>query len=152
MDLSGPSLRTDKELAMAAVTQHGWALDDAAEVMKHDKEVVMAAVMQSGYSLMYAAESMEHDKEVLMRHARHGTAAAAVKLVRALMPYADCEDRERELELAAELLTVFPVTDTSPKVHQQLHSLVENMIKRTYHPTAKGGKRGRDAFEQDFCE
>ena len=137
---------------MAAVTQHGWALDDAAEVMKHDKEVVLAAVTQDGIALQLAAEVMKHDKEVLMRHARHGTATAAVKLVRALKHHADWEDRERELKLAAELLTAFPVTDTSPKVHQQLHSLVENMIKRTYHPTAKGGKRGRDAFEQDFCE
>ena len=137
---------------MAAVTRHGCALMYAAEVMKHDKEIVLAAVTQDGIALQLAAETMKHDKEVLMRHARHGTAAAAVKLVRTLMPYADCEDRERELELAAELLTAFPVTDTSPKVHQQLHSLVENMIKRTYHPTAKGGKRGRDAFEQDFCE
>ena len=137
---------------MAAVTQDGCALCHAAETMTHDKEIVMAAVTQDGIALQLAAETMKHDKEVLMRYARHGTAAAAVKLVRALKPYADCEDRERELELAAELLTAFPVTDTSPKVHQQLHSLVENMIKRTYHPTAKGGKRGRDAFEQDFCE
>ena len=45
------SLRSDKEIVMAAVTQNGYALLYADASLKADKEVVMAAVTQNGYAL-----------------------------------------------------------------------------------------------------
>ena len=44
---------------MAAVTQHGRALEHAAEPLKADKEVVVAAVTQNGNALAFAAVPLQ---------------------------------------------------------------------------------------------
>ena len=54
-------------MVLAAVTQHGSALEYADESLKKDKEVVIAAVTQSGIlALKYADESLKKDKEVVL--------------------------------------------------------------------------------------
>jgi len=50
---------------MAAVRQHGWALEYADESLKKDKEIVMAAVKQHGYSLKYADKIFRKDKDFI---------------------------------------------------------------------------------------
>ena len=58
-------MKKDKEVVLAAVKQHGEALEYADESLKKDKEVVLAAVAQDGEALTYADESLFEDEELL---------------------------------------------------------------------------------------
>ncbi len=42
-----------KEVVLAAVTRHGWALEFASEELKRDKEVILAAVTKNGDALIF---------------------------------------------------------------------------------------------------
>ena len=42
------------KVVLAAVTENGCALEDAAKELQADREVVLAAVAQNGYALYYA--------------------------------------------------------------------------------------------------
>jgi len=111
--------------------------------------VVMAAVMQGGEAIRLASPELSADLEVKLIRARHLSATAALNIVRQLKNLLACEDRDKEVGRAAELLASFPITHTSPKVHQQLHNLVEGMVKRIFKPKiGHGAKRDRAAFEE----
>ena len=136
---------------MAAVTQRGRALHHAAEPLKADKQVVMAAVTQDGKAIRLASPDLSADLEVKLIIARHGSATAALKIVRQLKNLPVWEDRHKEVDRAVELLASFPISQTSPKVHRQLHNLVEGMVKHIFKPEiGRGAKRDRAAFEEDF--
>eukprot|EP00971_Amphidinium_carterae_P264842 5253318-Amphidinium_carterae.1 len=51
---------------MAAVTQHGRALQYAAEECKAESAIVLAAVKQNGMALQYAAEECKADREIVL--------------------------------------------------------------------------------------
>ena len=148
LDLADASLRGDKEVVLAAVMQDGWVLDLADASLRGDKEVVLAAVTQYDWVLQFAGASLQLDLEVQLVAARHKTATAALKLVRQLRHLRDWKEQEAALDRAVELLAAFPCGPAAPKVNQQLHALVEGMVKRAYQP---GAKRDRDAFERDFA-
>jgi len=86
--------------------------------------------------------------------ARTTSATASIQLLRKMKTrLPDWECREEELNLVVELLAAFPVSPTSPKAHQQLHDLVEGMVKRAYHPSrGEGAKRDRATFEREFVD
>jgi len=68
-------VKGDKEVVLAAVNQHGEALEFASEEMKGDKEVVLAAVNVFGFALRHASEELKGDKEVVLAAVnRHGRA------------------------------------------------------------------------------
>ena len=58
----------DKQKAMAAVQQDGYALEDVTEELKKDKEVVMAAVQQNGYALRHAPEGLKCNRAIGSAH------------------------------------------------------------------------------------
>ena len=58
--------KEEREVVLAAVAQHGFALQDANVSLKKDKKVVLAAVAQDGRALAYADESLKKDKEVVL--------------------------------------------------------------------------------------
>ena len=59
-------LKADKEVVLAAVKKHGYALEYASDELKADKEVVLAAVKNHGSSLKYASDELKADKEVIL--------------------------------------------------------------------------------------
>ena len=113
--------------------------------LKADKDVVLAAVRRHGYALQYADASLKADMDVELAAARHKSATSALKSVKKLKSISSWEDKEDSLNLAVELLVAFPRDNA--KVNQKLHALVEAMVMKAYRP---GQKRDRDAFEADF--
>ena len=59
-------LKADKEVALAAVKNTGYALEFASDELKADKEVVTTAVNNAGDALAYASHKFKADKEVVM--------------------------------------------------------------------------------------
>ena len=116
--------------------------------MVYTKAELLVLAARDGWVLKYADASLQADLEVLLVVARHKTATAALKLVRQLRRLRDWKEQEAALDRAVELLAAFPCGPAAPKVNQQLHALVEGMVKRAYQP---GAKRDRDAFERDFA-
>ena len=53
----------DREVVLAAVAQHGNALEYAAAELTGDREVVLAAVAQNSLALMHAAAELKGDRE-----------------------------------------------------------------------------------------
>ena len=64
---TAPELQVDKEIALAAVTQCGLALEHAGgfPVLRGDPEVVLAAVSQNGLALRFASDELRADAEVV---------------------------------------------------------------------------------------
>ena len=52
---------------LAAVAQHGCALQYAAEVLRADKEVVLAAMAQDVHALYYAVSNLRADEEMIQQ-------------------------------------------------------------------------------------
>ena len=66
-------LNSDKEIAMAAVSNYGYALWLAP--FKKDKDVVMAAINQDGRALRHASDDFKNNKEIVMIAVKnHGNA------------------------------------------------------------------------------
>ena len=55
------ALRTDKEIALAAVAKDGGALEYVAEALRADKDVALAAVTQNGSALRYVAAELQQE-------------------------------------------------------------------------------------------
>ena len=53
-------------MVLAAVTQHGRALEFSSEECKDDKTMVLAAVAQDGWASLYASEELRNNKEVVL--------------------------------------------------------------------------------------
>ena len=58
--------KENKNIVLAAVTQHGWELQFASEELKADKEIVLAAVKQNGGALQFASGELRADQEVVL--------------------------------------------------------------------------------------
>ena len=59
-------LKNDKEVILAAVREDGCVLDDLSKRLQDDKEVVLAAVSNHGMALKCASAGLKDDKEVVM--------------------------------------------------------------------------------------
>mmetsp|Transcript_142378 Transcript_142378/g.258860 ORF Transcript_142378/g.258860 Transcript_142378/m.258860 type:complete len:405 (+) Transcript_142378:47-1261(+) len=59
------SVRKDREVALAAVANHGRSLQYVSDELKKDRDVVLAAVRNDGYALRFAAPILKHDKEIV---------------------------------------------------------------------------------------
>ena len=121
----------------------------ADESLRSDKEVVIAALTQNGYALHYANDSLKTDLEIQLVVARNRSATFASKLVGQLSKLPQWEERDAELNRAVELVAALSDSQTAPAVNKKLHTLVERMVKRAYQP---GRKCDRAAFERDFVE
>ena len=78
---------------LAAVQQHGGALEHASAELRADREVVLAAVQQNGMALQYASAELQADREVVL---------AAVQQHGGALQYASAELRaDRDFVLAA---------------------------------------------------
>jgi hypothetical protein len=67
-------LRNDREIALAAVTQHGCALKYAhKKKLKNDREVVLAAVNQNGCALMFASDKLKNDYAFMIPAVANGS-------------------------------------------------------------------------------
>jgi len=82
-------LRADRDIVLAAVLQKGWALMYAHPDMKADREVVLAAVSQDGSALWYASKELTADRDVVL---------AAVKQKGWALMYA-AEELKQDLEI-----------------------------------------------------
>ena len=54
----------DREIVLAAVQEHGYALELASAELKADREVVLAAVQRNGGALRYASAELQDDDAV----------------------------------------------------------------------------------------
>lgn len=63
-------LRTDREIALAAVSDNGLALRHVVE-LNTDREVVIAAVRQNGHALEFASRDLRCDKDVVIHAIRN---------------------------------------------------------------------------------
>eukprot|EP00933_Yihiella_yeosuensis_P071773 TRINITY_DN80004_c0_g1_i1.p1 TRINITY_DN80004_c0_g1~~TRINITY_DN80004_c0_g1_i1.p1 ORF type:complete len:884 (+),score=185.80 TRINITY_DN80004_c0_g1_i1:95-2746(+) len=61
----GESIRENKEVVLALVTQRGMSLANASRALKCDKHVVLAAVTQDGLALEYASASLKADYDIV---------------------------------------------------------------------------------------
>ena len=86
-------LRKDREIVMAAVKNFGRALRFADPELKKDSGIVLAAVKSNAQALAYASEELKKDRDIVM---------AAVKQHWEAIEYADPElKKDREIVLAA---------------------------------------------------
>jgi|LSQX01.1.fsa_nt_gb hypothetical protein len=60
----GDDLQDDRDVVIAAVNTHGEALEYASDRFKADREIVLAAVSRSGHGLEWANEKFKLDKEI----------------------------------------------------------------------------------------
>ena len=58
-------LKADRGIALAAVTQNGWALEYAHKSLKADHGIVQTAVHNAPYALQFASERLHHDTKCL---------------------------------------------------------------------------------------
>jgi len=58
LEYAADNLKSDKEVALAAVRESGSALQHASDNLKSNKEVVLAAVRMDGNALQYASDQM----------------------------------------------------------------------------------------------
>jgi len=65
LQFASDDLKADKEVVLAAVAQNGSALQFASDELKADKEVVLTAVAQNGWALFLASDELQADQEVL---------------------------------------------------------------------------------------
>ena len=65
LELAGSDYTDDKEVVMAAVKNHGYALEFASPSLKKDKEVVMSAVRNDGSAIQFASGQLRFDHEVI---------------------------------------------------------------------------------------
>ena len=56
----------DRDQALAAVSNDGFALEGLDEAFKKDKEIVLAAINEYGGAFEYAHETLKKDKEILL--------------------------------------------------------------------------------------
>jgi hypothetical protein len=63
-------LQGDKDIVTAAVLRHGWALEYASEDLQGDKDIVMAAVCQDGGALEYASDALRADPSIVLAAVR----------------------------------------------------------------------------------
>ena len=83
----------EKEVVLAAVTNDGYALGYASEVLQNDREIVLAALKSDGEALQYVSEELKNDKEIVL---------AAVKNKGRALKYANTEFRnDKEVVLTA---------------------------------------------------
>ena len=66
---------TEKEKAILAVKNDGFALEYASDELKADKEVVMAAVQNDGHAFKFASEAMKDNKAIFFCAASGHTSA-----------------------------------------------------------------------------
>jgi uncharacterized protein YoaH (UPF0181 family) len=101
----------DKDVAMAAVAQSGWALEHAAPELRKDRDVAMAAVARTGYALQYAAAELRKDKDVAM---------AAVAQDGVALQYAAAElQKDRDVAMAAVAQNGWALKYVAPELQQK---------------------------------
>ena len=88
----------------------------ADESVRSDKEVVIAALTQNGYALHYANDSLKTDLEIQLVVARNRSATFTSKLVGQLSKLPQWEERDAELNREVELVAAFPDSQTAPAV------------------------------------
>ena len=66
LEFVGTGFQNNKEVVLTAVNQVGYALQFASDELQGDKEVVLAAVNQLGYALRFASVELQADKEVVL--------------------------------------------------------------------------------------
>jgi hypothetical protein len=59
-------LKSDRELALAAVKLRGDCIEQLSPELKADREIVAAAVADKGYQLMYADDTLHNDTELII--------------------------------------------------------------------------------------
>jgi len=65
------AMRNDREVVLAAVTHNGFALQFASDALKNDEQVVLAAVAQWGDALEYASDALRGDRDVVLAAVTH---------------------------------------------------------------------------------
>ena len=60
------SVRSDRDIVLAAVQRSGFALKDAASDLQADRDIVLAAVRRTGYALGYASPALRADREIVL--------------------------------------------------------------------------------------
>ena len=60
------SIKADREVVLAAVSNNGLALKYADDTLKADREVVLAAVSNDGWALQYADDALKAEREVIL--------------------------------------------------------------------------------------
>jgi predicted RNA-binding protein (virulence factor B family) len=60
------SLRADKEVVLAAVSQNGEELEFASKELQSDREVVLAAIDNNVSAIEFASDNFRNDKEVIL--------------------------------------------------------------------------------------
>lgn len=69
-DSATAAMPTDKEVALAAVSNNGSALHNVLPELLHDRDIVLAAVRNSGISIKYAPRHFRADFEIVMAAVR----------------------------------------------------------------------------------
>ena len=100
-----PALNIVKEVALAAVTQNGLALQFAHSSLQNDNHVVMAAVTQNGLALQFAHSSLRNKCGVVMaavtqnNNAFHYACDGVVNLNHSLRAYAGFYPKFRDAHM-----------------------------------------------------
>jgi len=66
LEFVGTGFQNNKEVVLTAVNQVGYALQFASDELQGDKEVVLAAVNKDGQALQFASDELQADKEVVI--------------------------------------------------------------------------------------
>ncbi len=68
----------DREVVLAAVSQHGEAIQYTYDEFKNDREVVLAAVGKNGYALRHVSARLKSDREVVLTAIRQEPPGSSV--------------------------------------------------------------------------
>jgi predicted RNA-binding protein (virulence factor B family) len=114
------SLRADKEVVLAAVSQNGEELEFASKELQSDREVILTAVKNSsifGSAFEYASEELKSDREFILE---------AVKRDGRALKYASEELRsDREIVLEAIKFDLYTLAYASKKLMSDRSFILE---------------------------
>jgi hypothetical protein len=66
LEIVSDELSNDREVVLAAIQQHYFALEFASNELRGDKEVVLIAVQKNGLALQFASNELRGNKEVVL--------------------------------------------------------------------------------------
>ena len=117
----------NREIALAAVKQNGYALRYASKTFQNYQEIVLAAVKQNGLALRYASETFQKDQAVVLEAVKQNPQVFLLINNRTL-----AEEIFKELKLAdnKEFIKLLIENEFSGIVRRRKHEIMTNLSEK----------------------
>ena len=143
-------LKVDREMVLAAVQKHGFALRFASEELKADRGIVLAAAQKCGAALLFASQELTADRDIVLAAVQeHGYALRFASQELKDDPFVKVFAR-RDIELTCEYLK--NLGRLRPTVPSELEALADKIVEIVkYFPELEQAAQDASAQVEDPC-